>query len=804
MSRLKNFDEVVEQLKTKLVDYLEDQGINTKEQFLCIHPDHNEDRPSAGIMRQSDFTKGHCLSCLTVFDIFDACSWLEGRPSQGPDFIKENVLYLCEKYGVEANMTEPTEEEKHRMEIFNAYKLATNYITTHTNEKALAEMEKRGWDPEECKIRSIGSTDSYDNYRSYMKGRFSVSFLENVDLLRPTLFSENNLIFTVCDEHGRPCGFGSKNLDWDPDNKDSKKYINSKNFGTDVRCQIYEKSKRLYNIHNTRRQDGPLYIMEGYADTETTIEAGLANVVCVGGTSFTEYHALELLKMGKIDIILCMDGDERGQASLSKILEKFTNYKEFAVRVVSLPENLDPDDYIRKYGLERFLNLRKWSAFEWKLNSYDDRIDTVLIRKEVVPIIASEISPIKREEMAKILSERIEISIDAIKEEITQILNETEAKRAKERDTVISSLVSDLKICPADWRLSVSKATDALESLSETYNEDYYSSATYLKDLEVQETQEEIYDGSSSIYELPEWREFSEALKGEWEQTLTVCGGISNSGKTAFLSNIALQLAKSPDEDIFPLFHTIDDTLKQFNTRIVCQYAQEKMSNISLNMIKKPNNFSNTTGINRAREYGYSRVKELVAQHRFLVRGGEMMKGAATLAFADSMIGYYQKLFPEKKIVYFLDNFHRLKDYASITDERIRFKLLSGAIKDIAKHRNIPIWATMEYTKLDPAVRPNNNNIAESVAMDYDANAILHLYNEIHGKRDGAELYFTRRDSEGRWFKAPRVEVIFGKNKISDFKGNLYFDFYAEQSRFVPVPTRVVQEDLARIKNERK
>ena len=85
MSRLKNFDQVVEQLKLKLIDYLEEQGINTKQQFSCIHADHTDDRPSCGIIRQSNFTKWNCFACGESGDIFDACTHLEGKPSNGPD-----------------------------------------------------------------------------------------------------------------------------------------------------------------------------------------------------------------------------------------------------------------------------------------------------------------------------------------------------------------------------------------------------------------------------------------------------------------------------------------------------------------------------------------------------------------------------------------------------------------------------------------------------------------------------------------------------------------------------------------------
>jgi len=800
MSRIKNFDDVIERIKTHLVDYLESQDINTKTNFSCIHKDHNDTVASCGVMRQSGFQKWHCFGCGEFGDIFDACANLENKPLNGPDYIRDTVMYLADKYKIEVQMEEATEEEKYRIEAFNAYKKAAHYVAGHPTVKAIKEMERRGWVPTECATRLIGSVDSFESYKTYMKEQgFSVSFLESIDLLNKYLFNENNLLFTVSDEYGRPCGFGARNLEHDPENEHSRKYINSKNFGTDVKCQIYEKSKRLYNIHNAKKETGPIYVMEGYGDVETAIQAGLGKVVCVGGTAFTDYHIIELSRMGITDIILCMDGDERGQDSLDRMLEKFTGHREFSVHIISIPEELDPDDYIRKYGIERFSGLKKWTAFEWKLDGYDDRIDTFLIRKEVIPIIASESSPIIREEMAITLSERIGITIEAIKAEVDQILNEVESKRAKERKFILDTLMTDLKLSPDDWRLSVGKATQGLESLSETYSEGILSPIAYLKDLECIEKDETDKDPHERTFEFPDWREFTEAVKGDWSSTLNVVGGAANSGKTGLMANMALQLAKGDDEDVMAIFHTIDDTVAQFTTRLVCQFAQEKMPTITLNMIKNPNAFAQVRRINEARQYGYENLKRLVAQNKLVVRGGEQGNGGATLSFAQEMIRYNKKMFPNKRIVYFLDNFHRLRDFANM-DERIRFKNLSNATKDLAKKEGIGIWATMEYNKSVGADRPTNNSIAESIAMEYDANCIIHIYNELHNKRDEAEIYFARTDAEGRRYHAPRIELIFGKNKISEFKGKLYFDFYTEQSRYVPVPASVVQADIEAFK----
>ena len=803
MSRLQNFEEVAEQLKYKLRDYMKEKGISTVGNFSCPHPAHEDKVASAGLVPASDFTKWKCFGCGERGDIFDMISYLDGKPASGPQFIEETLIPLAEQHGIEVKLREPTEEERFRIDSFRAYKNAAEYISRNVTAAAEEEMKKRGWDKVSCTERLIGSVPSFDSYSEFMQERgFSISFLTDIDLYKRDLFNENNLIFTVCDQHGRPCGFGAKNLIFDKSNPESKKYIN-----TSAKAQIYEKSKRLYNIHIAKRTDEPVYIMEGYGDVETALQHGMSNATCVGGTAFTEHHIVELSKLGKTDIVICMDGDEQGLKSIDSILEKFVSHRQFTINIVSIPEGLDPDDFIRKYGIQKFQQLRQWTAFEWKLNGYDDRIDPTLIRREVVPIIASQWSPIERERMAQILSDRIGVSTGAILQEVSQILDEKQARKAQEQETLISSLIGDLRMNPADWRLSISSATQNLELLSSDYSEETFSSVAYLKELSLIEEMEQNLDESEVTYHIPGMPEFSDAVKGDWTSTLNVIGGGANTGKTALMSNLALSLARldgfEDDESPLILFHTIDDTVRQFTTRLVCQFAYERMANITLNMIKRPNAYQQTRIINEARKYGYQKLRELISSNRLIVRGGEE-GGGASLSFAKDMISYYKKLYPHKKVQYFLDNFHRLRDYSHISDERVRFKKLSTATKDIAKEHEMPIWATMEYSKSGTwEGRPTNNSISESIAMEYDANLICHVYNDLHVKRDDAEIYFNRTDSEGNQYKAPRIELIFGKNKINEYKGTLYFDFFTEQSRFQAVPRSVVNEDIQRLREAR-
>lgn len=799
---IKNYEDVIEKLKEKFVDYLEDRGINTKRNFYCLNPKHEDQNASMGLVPQSNFTKAHCFSCGHFADIFDAAHVLEGKPKNGPNHITETVMYLANKYNVPVEMKELTEEEKYRIEIFNAYKEAAHYIAANPSVAALGEMERRGWKPDQCREDLVGGVPSFTEYKVHMKtAGYAVAFLEGVDLLNEKMFNENSLIFTIGDQHGRPCGFSVRNLKWIKENKEDAKYIN-----TSAKCPIYEKSTRLYNIHNVKMDKGAVILVEGCSDTQAMKQHGLTNASAPCGTALTDGHIGLLAKSGKTSILIAMNGDAPGKKATEKMIEKFSEHRDFTVNVINWPDSQDADDFLRANGIEGFNKLRVWSAFEWKLETYDAGIDTSLIRKEIIPIIANEPSPIEREKMIDVLSDKIDISFDAIKEEVQNLLNASEVKRKKERDSVITGAISDLRTDPTSWKHIFAEAQSSLEALSEKHGEDSFSATVFLKEILSFKEKEEQIENNTITCNFHKWREFQDAIDGNHGSTLNVVGGGANCGKTAMMSNMAAMLADIPenyDEDYFVLFHSIDDTLEQFTTRIITQFAVEKYPGITLNKIKRPAKFQDAKRINDAREYAYKKLERLIREQKILIRGGESGRSAATLNYADEMIRYAvnstKNKRPRAKIVYFGDNFHRYRDFSGEKDERNRFKKLSNAAKDMAKKYDIPAWMTMEYNKTVGTGRPTNNSISESIAMEYDANLIMHLYNDLHVKNqlgEEPELYFTRTDSEGRVMKCPRIEAIIGKNKLNSFKGSLYFDFYADQSRMAPVGAVQVMQDI--------
>ena len=167
---------------------------------------------------------------------------------------------------------------------------------------------------------------------------------------------KNRIIFPIINEENKVIAFGGRVLD------DSKpKYVNS------PENIIYSKGRNLYgiNIAKDYAQDG-LILVEGYIDFVTMYQAGFKNVVSVLGNAIVTAQA-ELIKKYTNKVIIVFDSDMAGTAAVLRAGEIFRDL-DIEIKVVDLNEAKDPDEYIRKYGANKFKKLLNNSMpyFEFK------------------------------------------------------------------------------------------------------------------------------------------------------------------------------------------------------------------------------------------------------------------------------------------------------------------------------------------------------------------------------------------------------------------------------------------------------
>lgn len=322
--------------------------------YLGLCPFHGEKTPSFNVVEDKQFY--HCFGCGKSGDVF---KFIE--ETRGLSFA-DSVQVVAEKAGFHLDVApRPAQvhQERHPHQVlYDIHKEATKFyhallMTTKMGEEARAYLHDRGLTDEVITYFQIGLAPSEQNllFRS-----LSSKFSEN-DLLQSALFNaaDNNLIydafqrrimFPLTDEYGRVMAFSGRI--WtqaDLANKQLAKYKNSRS------SAIFNKSYELYHLDKAKaaiKKQREVYLMEGFMDVIAAYRSGIENAVASMGTALTPEHVTHLAKHCK-KIVLTYDGDKAGQAATAKALKEL---QSFEVEIVSLPDGMDPDEFVQKYSEE--------------------------------------------------------------------------------------------------------------------------------------------------------------------------------------------------------------------------------------------------------------------------------------------------------------------------------------------------------------------------------------------------------------------------------------------------------------------
>jgi DNA primase len=181
-------------------------------------------------------------------------------------------------------------------------------------------------------LHSLGADDA----RLIEAGLFVVREGEN----EPRPRFRGRLMFPILDELGRHVGFGGRAL-----GDDTPKYLNS------PESAVFQKRKTLYNMHTAKqamRRAGRAIVVEGYLDAIRLVLAGIEEVVAPLGTALTDEQAQLLVRYAP-EVFLLYDSDDAGQKATFRSGLELLGHKA-TVRVVTLPENEDPDTFVRDHG----------------------------------------------------------------------------------------------------------------------------------------------------------------------------------------------------------------------------------------------------------------------------------------------------------------------------------------------------------------------------------------------------------------------------------------------------------------------
>ena len=468
-------------------------------------------------------------------------------------------------------------------------------------------------------------------------------------------------------------------------------------------------------------------------------------------------------------VVVCMDGDQPGQDGMEQILQAFMEGTTFDVQLMRLPssKNTDPDEFIRAKGIDSFQKLKKYTPFEWMLEKKTQRMDVDLVEvcNDMIPTIRQEKNIVLRNRLIKILSDHTKVTEKDIRRELNRLDNE----RAYMKDEKVKEIRydtanrigrgEDLRFVLVD---SLRKVDDIERMFSDSDEDD---DEEYIKALEAIKMQCESQENIVG-FNLGKFAHLQAVLDGiPKRQCLIALAGKPNIGKTSFLRALSWELAKS-NEDVYCLYMSIDDSRATMVPPIIALDQR-----IDIAKVKNPHYRIHTDEDRKKYESGWANLLHMM-KDRYVIKDATH---GNTLDALECHINHIKERYPEKKIVVFLDNFHKLGDFPGTDNLRLKNELCSSRIKTMSVHHDIPIIMTVELRRIEDGRRPRNEDIKETGKIEYDADMVWLCHQDLHDHAD-TEIVWTKL-VEGERVRAPILELRIAKNKVGEFKGTLYYRF---------------------------
>lgn len=356
MIDVKFSNEFIEQVRqandivSVISDYvsLKRQGRN----FWACCPFHNEKTASFSVASDKGFF--YCFGCHASGDVFKFIMMKENLT------FGEAVTRLAERAHIPLPVIEKSAQEIERerkiAQLYEVNEMAGNFyhnclLKTHYGTTGLDYFHKRHLDDDTILRFKLGyAPDSWNKLtEAFMKKGISGTLLVTLGLAKEKngRFYDafrNRVIFPIKDGRGRIVGFGGRVLD------DGKpKYLNS------PETPIFNKRRLLFAMdiaHKSIYEQQNVILVEGYMDVIAAHNRGISNVVASLGTSFTTEQARILQRQAK-ELILSYDMDTAGRKATLRAME-IVRGMGMRIRVVSLPQGKDPDEYINSAGPDAF------------------------------------------------------------------------------------------------------------------------------------------------------------------------------------------------------------------------------------------------------------------------------------------------------------------------------------------------------------------------------------------------------------------------------------------------------------------
>lgn len=447
--------EVIEEVRhrTNIVDII-GQYVQLKKSgknYMGLCPFHEERSPSFSVAEDKQIF--HCFGCGKGGTVFNFLQEIEGISF--PESVKR--VADLEHLSVDFDWSEPREvadtpENQQRRSLLQLHSKAAELyhhilVNTKIGEPALNYLLERGLTQELIETFQIGFAPQK---RDFLSQVFKNEQLDET-LFEPSgLFVQRDngtfldrfyqrIMFPINDPQGNVIAFSGrllKTADFPGD--EMPKYLNS------PETTLFNKRETLFNFDRARkeiRKENTVLLFEGFMDVIAAWQSGVKSGVASMGTSLTNEQIRRLVRVAK-EVVICYDGDNAGVQATNRAIQLLQENSHFDLSIVSIPEKLDPDEYVRKYGAEAFQNLAnhgRETVFSFKMNYHrltrnmnneKEQLDYV---NELLRELTNVQSPLERDRYLNQIAQEFQLSVHSLEEQFNQLKQEQRSVQRQER-----------------------------------------------------------------------------------------------------------------------------------------------------------------------------------------------------------------------------------------------------------------------------------------------------------------------------------------------------------------------------------
>ncbi|MDH5160157.1 DNA primase [Heyndrickxia oleronia] len=410
--------------------HLKKQGRN----YFGLCPFHGENTPSFSVSPDKQIY--HCFGCKAGGNAISFLMDIDGLSFQ------EAIIKLAEKGKIPLDLEIGSEQNRsdskvniEKKQMLEAHELLQKFyhhllVNTKEGQNALEYLVDRGFTLDSIEKFQIGySLPSWDFVVKLLQKRgFSLSLMEKAGLIIQKENSDsyfdrfrNRIMFPIQNSKGETIAFAGRSIE----KEDQPKYLNS------PETELFNKSNVLYNFFRAKsfiKKQQQAILFEGFADVISADKAELYNGIATMGTSLTEQH-VQLIRRMTDTIIICYDSDFAGTEAAYRAANMLTDH-HCQIRIARMPEGFDPDEYIKKYGSEKFrqeiiAGSLTFMAFKMEYHRLGKKLQNEGEKLRYIEKIIEEITnldkAVERDHYLRQLADEFSISLDALKQQQQQM-----------------------------------------------------------------------------------------------------------------------------------------------------------------------------------------------------------------------------------------------------------------------------------------------------------------------------------------------------------------------------------------------